>query len=309
MASNLITFGLFCLIFINVERHSNQLGSVDAIKTSKRVWSTSEKYIIEQYMTTTLSEDSSKKLIDEYEKTSKLESTTRLNGRKVPESMPLHLDSSTQLTTNNSSSRNGQQLQSQNRYQKRQVFMKANNSSNTMKNFNSNKLLTKSTTNLSSPSEKNTENKSNKEINSSDAGNKKSEIFKSIRSTEGLLNAASLMVKKSPEENGIKQLTTSLSYPDAASSTLEPKLSSPETTENINGESKDDWNRRLLSERRPILPEKLQHTKEIIIKQGRLKGVRRVFSSNSGLRSVDQYLGLPYAEAPVGTRRFMPPGE
>lgn len=80
--------------------------------------------------------------------------------------------------------------------------------------------------------------------------------------------------------------------------------------ENFEKTTKPETNRQKVpSERRSILSEKLQHTKEITIKQGRIKGIRRVFPSSSGLRSVDQYLGLPYAEAPVGSRRFMPPGE
>uniref|UniRef100_W8BHI7 Neuroligin-3 n=1 Tax=Ceratitis capitata TaxID=7213 RepID=W8BHI7_CERCA len=62
------------------------------------------------------------------------------------------------------------------------------------------------------------------------------------------------------------------------------------------------------NERRHIVPEKLQYTKEIRMKQGRLMGITRNFHSSTGLRDVDQYLGLPYAEAPVGSRRFMPPG-
>ncbi|XP_065358771.1 uncharacterized protein Nlg1 [Calliphora vicina] len=61
-------------------------------------------------------------------------------------------------------------------------------------------------------------------------------------------------------------------------------------------------------ERRHIIPEKLQYTRELYIKQGRLMGIKRNFQPSSGLRAVDQYLGLPYAEAPVGSRRFMPPG-
>ncbi|XP_034117105.2 uncharacterized protein LOC117576449 isoform X1 [Drosophila albomicans] len=61
-------------------------------------------------------------------------------------------------------------------------------------------------------------------------------------------------------------------------------------------------------ERRHLVPDKLQYTKEIQIKQGRLMGITRRFQVTSGLREVDQYLGLPYAEAPTGSRRFMPPG-
>ncbi|XP_064550742.1 uncharacterized protein Nlg1 isoform X1 [Drosophila montana] len=61
-------------------------------------------------------------------------------------------------------------------------------------------------------------------------------------------------------------------------------------------------------ERRHVVPDKLQYTKELQIKQGRLMGITRRFLVTSGLREVDQYLGLPYAEAPIGSRRFMPPG-
>lgn len=53
----------------------------------------------------------------------------------------------------------------------------------------------------------------------------------------------------------------------------------------------------------------VEHTKETLIKQGRLKGMVRVMHSQSGLHNVDQYLGIPYAAAPVGNGRFMPPGE
>lgn len=58
-----------------------------------------------------------------------------------------------------------------------------------------------------------------------------------------------------------------------------------------------------------IKKEKLLYTKEITIKQGRIKGIVRNFHPQTGLKDVHQYLGIPYAEAPVGSRRFMPPGE
>lgn len=50
------------------------------------------------------------------------------------------------------------------------------------------------------------------------------------------------------------------------------------------------------------------YTKEVLIKQGLLKGMVRVMHDQSGLKNVDQYLGIPYAAAPVGNGRFMPPG-
>ncbi|XP_053671850.1 uncharacterized protein LOC128722056 [Anopheles nili] len=49
------------------------------------------------------------------------------------------------------------------------------------------------------------------------------------------------------------------------------------------------------------------YTRDIAVKQGILRGFVRVMHAQSGLKNVDQYLGIPYAEAPVGSRRFMPP--
>lgn len=56
------------------------------------------------------------------------------------------------------------------------------------------------------------------------------------------------------------------------------------------------------------LPQNTQFTKEVIIKQGRLKGHVRSMHPQTGLKNVRQYLGIPYAAAPIGNGRFMPPG-
>uniref|UniRef100_A0A1B0GQE1 Carboxylesterase type B domain-containing protein n=1 Tax=Phlebotomus papatasi TaxID=29031 RepID=A0A1B0GQE1_PHLPP len=49
-------------------------------------------------------------------------------------------------------------------------------------------------------------------------------------------------------------------------------------------------------------------TRQIAIKQGILRGVVRHMHPHSGLRDVDQFLGVPYAEPPINNKRFMPPG-
>uniref|UniRef100_A0A1B0CTL9 Carboxylesterase type B domain-containing protein n=2 Tax=Lutzomyia longipalpis TaxID=7200 RepID=A0A1B0CTL9_LUTLO len=49
-------------------------------------------------------------------------------------------------------------------------------------------------------------------------------------------------------------------------------------------------------------------TRQIAIKQGILRGVVRFMHPQSGLRDVDQFLGVPYAEPPINSKRFMPPG-
>lgn len=56
------------------------------------------------------------------------------------------------------------------------------------------------------------------------------------------------------------------------------------------------------------MPPNLLFTKEVVVKQGRLKGFVRVMHAQTGLKNVDQYLGIPYAAAPTGNGRFMPPG-
>ncbi|KAK6633555.1 hypothetical protein RUM44_004162 [Polyplax serrata] len=48
-------------------------------------------------------------------------------------------------------------------------------------------------------------------------------------------------------------------------------------------------------------------TREIRVKQGRLKGVVREFR-NPKLKNVETFLGIPYAAPPVKALRFMPPG-
>lgn len=48
-------------------------------------------------------------------------------------------------------------------------------------------------------------------------------------------------------------------------------------------------------------------TREVQVKQGRLTGIVREMHVQSRLKNVDQFLGIPFAEAPIGSRRFMPP--
>lgn len=49
-------------------------------------------------------------------------------------------------------------------------------------------------------------------------------------------------------------------------------------------------------------------TEEIKIKQGKLVGQRFQSRINPDLKAVEVYLGIPYAAAPTGSHRFMPPG-
>lgn len=50
-----------------------------------------------------------------------------------------------------------------------------------------------------------------------------------------------------------------------------------------------------------------RYTREVQIKQGKIIGIVREMSSQLRLKNVDQFLGIPYAEAPIESRRFMPP--
>jgi neuroligin len=49
-------------------------------------------------------------------------------------------------------------------------------------------------------------------------------------------------------------------------------------------------------------------TREIEIKQGKLIGLRLEATFNRDLKPVEVFLGIPYAAAPTGSQRFMPPG-
>lgn len=59
----------------------------------------------------------------------------------------------------------------------------------------------------------------------------------------------------------------------------------------------------------PHRDDNLLYTEEIHTRQGPLKGIVRTMHAQSGLNSVDQYLGIPYAAPPTGSGRFMPPGK
>ena len=49
-------------------------------------------------------------------------------------------------------------------------------------------------------------------------------------------------------------------------------------------------------------------TREVWLpKQGRITGVVKEMHLQSRMKNVDQFLGVPYASPPVGSRRFMPP--
>jgi hypothetical protein len=49
-------------------------------------------------------------------------------------------------------------------------------------------------------------------------------------------------------------------------------------------------------------------TREIEIKQGKLIGLMLELTSHTNLKPVEVFLGIPYAAAPTGSHRFMPPG-
>ncbi|CAB3381900.1 Hypothetical predicted protein [Cloeon dipterum] len=57
----------------------------------------------------------------------------------------------------------------------------------------------------------------------------------------------------------------------------------------------------------PQPPPSIPVTREVVIKQGKLRGIL-LRANNPSRGNVDIYLGIPYAAPPVGTQRFMPPG-
>ncbi|XP_068155832.1 uncharacterized protein Nlg1 isoform X1 [Drosophila tropicalis] len=109
-------------------------------------------------------------------------------------------------------------------------------------------------------------------------------------------------------ELNFKQTMAKLLSSDEHDSEFDPEANDDEADEGTAATAGTESFTTHHPERRHVIPDKLQYTKEIQIKQGRLMGITRRFQVTSGLREVDQYLGLPYAEAPTANRRFMPPG-
>ncbi|XP_046803920.1 uncharacterized protein LOC111675505 [Lucilia cuprina] len=130
--------------------------------------------------------------------------------------------------------------------------------------------------------------------------------------TTATIKRAAIMLQTTSTTNAVTTPTTSTTMPPlefiSPTSGAAASSSASTTATTTNRDYNIFYAHSTPVERRHIIPEKLQYTREIFIKQGRLMGIKRNFQPSSGLRAVDQYLGLPYAEAPVGSRRFMPPG-
>ena len=45
----------------------------------------------------------------------------------------------------------------------------------------------------------------------------------------------------------------------------------------------------------------------VAVEQGQIVGKQYAFSTGESLHTVDAYIGIPYAEAPIGELRFKPP--
>ncbi|XP_017493162.1 PREDICTED: myosin-G heavy chain-like, partial [Rhagoletis zephyria] len=164
----------------------------------------------------------------------------------------------------------------------REVGRSSGSSNNESNGLNNNKQTLNNVGNNNNSNRKNTNN-NHIEINYN--GNKLNPVEQSLPSSTGIAESAEAAVMAATVE-----VALSSNFADDTSVQLAAVGAMLHT-----------------NERRHIVPEKLQYTKEINIKQGRLMGITRNFHSSTGLRDVDQYLGLPYAEAPVGSRRFMPP--
>lgn len=79
----------------------------------------------------------------------------------------------------------------------------------------------------------------------------------------------------------------------------------PAASQSTSSQFSRPHSRRPPSEAHQKMP--FRYTREVQIKQGKIIGIVREMSPQLRLKNVDQFLGIPYAEAPIDSRRFMPP--
>jgi hypothetical protein len=86
-------------------------------------------------------------------------------------------------------------------------------------------------------------------------------------------------------------------HPDENAVRLNPQPSSSSYSSNFRPHRKEAQQQKM----------PFRYTREVQIKQGKLVGIVREMSVQLRLKNVHQFLGIPYAEAPIESRRFMPP--